>query len=505
MRFLCIALVSLGAFIMLYSIVKFSHALSRLRKQMNERKLFGEKIYAACFIMMVFFLFGYLAYVVVFLVEDEVAAQALLIALIFFFGAIFVYAMITMMQRMFTTITDRERLLREKEIAENSSRMKGEFLSRMSHEMRTPMNAIIGMTTIGKNAKDIGRKDYCFGIVDDASKHLLGVINDVLDMSKIEASKLELSPDFFDLRKTVGTISSLIAPQLEAKGQQLHMAIDEGIPATIKADEQRLRQVIVNLLGNAVKFTPDAGKVSLAISVLSKDDAGIRLRFEVKDTGIGMSEEQMAKLFKPFEQGDSSISRKFGGTGLGLAISQQIVEMMNSAIAVTSELGKGSCFSFDVTVESPPSAASAPPAQQEGDGAVIDHGHDFTGKRVLIAEDIAINREIIAVLLEPTQMAIDFAENGRIAYERLTANPKQYDIVLMDVHMPELNGLEAAKLIRQCDNPWVRAIPIIAMTADVFQEDIKKCLEAGMNDHVGKPIDIDDVLAVMARYLGAKG
>ena len=503
MRLLCIALVSLGALIMLYSIVKFGQALSRLRRQMNERRLFGERIYAACFIMMLFFLVGYVAYVVVYLGAEEVAAHSLLIALIFFFGAVFVYAMITMMQRMFTSITDRERLLREKEIAENGSRMKGEFLSRMSHEMRTPMNAIIGMTAIGKSTSDIHRKDYCFGIVADASKHLLGVINDVLDMSKIEASKLQLSPEDFNLRKTIDTVTSLITPQVEAKGQQLCVSIDEGVPLTIHADEQRLRQVIVNLLSNAVKFTPDAGAVSLMIGVLAKENALVRLRFEVKDTGIGMSAEQQAKLFKPFEQGDSSISRQFGGTGLGLVISQQIVEMMHSSISVESELGKGSSFAFEITVDFPPPDDSAASAQNANDGATSGD-HDFTGRRVLIAEDIAINREIIAVLLEPTRIDIAFAENGRVAYDMLTADPKRYDMVLMDVQMPVLNGLEAAKLIRQCDNPWARAVPIVAMTADVLQEDIVKCLHAGMNDHIGKPIDIEDVLAVMDRFLGTK-
>ena len=497
MRFFCITLVSLGALLLLYGIIKFLGALSQLKKQMNERRLFGGKIYAACFVMMLFFFIGYVVYIVINLGEMEVTLGSFLIALIYFFGAIFVNAMIIMMQRMFTSITDEERMRHEKELAENGSRMKGEFLSRMSHEMRTPMNAIIGMTNIGKNANEIGRKDYCFGVIWDASKHLLGVINDVLDMSKIEASKLELSPEIFDFRKMMETVTELITPQTDAKNQQMLVSIDKIMPVAIKSDEQRLRQVIVNLLGNAVKFTPESGLIMLSVSVLSKDDNTVHAQFEVKDTGIGMSEEQRERLFMPFEQADSSISRKYGGTGLGLAISKQIIELMGSSITVESEPGKGSSFIFDLCVEF--TDDSTPPWQNETGDTPISN--DFTGKRGLIAEDIEINREIIEVLLEPTKIIMDFAENGQIAYNMFTANPKNYDIIFMDLNMPEINGLEAAGMIRNYNDPWAGEVPIIAMTADVFQEDIDKCLSVGMNGHIGKPIDINDVLAVLNKYL----
>ena len=496
MRPFCIALVSLGALVMLYSIIKFYHALSELKKQMNDYRLFGEKIYLACFVMMIFFLVGYVIFLIAILDGAEAAANTLLIALIFFFGAIFVNSMITMLRRMFTSVTDRERLLREKEIAENGSRMKGEFLSRMSHEMRTPMNAIIGMTSIGKNAADPARKDYCFGVVEDASKHLLGVINDVLDMSKIEASKLELSPIIFNFRKMIETVVVLITPQTETKHQHMQISVDEAIPVSICTDEQRLRQVIVNLLSNAVKFTPETGDISLFVRVLAKEADHIHLQFEVLDTGIGMSPGQLAKLFQPFEQADSSISRTYGGTGLGLTISKQIVEMMGGSITVESELGKGSCFRFDVTAQFP-TDDEAPAEQQD----VTDLNLDFTGKTVLIAEDIEINREIISVLLEPTHIAIAFAENGRIACNHFAANPAAYDIIFMDLHMPEVGGLEAVAMIRSLDAPAAKTVPIIAMTADVFHEDIEKCLTAGMNDHLGKPIDINDVLLMLNKYL----
>jgi len=495
LRILCICLVALGAIIMLYSIVKFYRALALMRWQMNEQKLFGDKIYLACFVMMLFFLVGYVVFAVS-LTGGEVEASSLLIALIFFFGAIFVYAMVTMMARMFTSITDRERLRREIEVAENGSRMKGEFLSRMSHEMRTPMNAIIGMTVIGKNADDMARKDYCFAAVEDASRHLLGVINDVLDMSKIESSKMELTFDTFHLRHMLDTVVNLVSPQVGAKHQTLTVTVGDSVPAMARSDEQRLRQVVLNLLSNAVKFTPDSGTITLRVRVLAHEPGRARLQFEVQDTGIGMTQEQQTRLFTPFEQADSSISRKFGGTGLGLAISKQIIDMLGGAFTVRSEPGHGSSFSFDIWVECP----------QAGDPAAIEvpeagEARDYSGRRALIAEDIEINREILSVFLEPSGLEMAFAENGRIACEMFAEAPGRYDIIFMDVHMPEVSGIEAAETIRQMDDPHARAVPIVAMTADVLPEDIDKCLAAGMSGHVGKPIDLKDVLAVMAKHL----
>ena len=500
MRLLCIALVSLGALVMLYSIITFCRALSRMKKQMNDHRLFGEKIYAACLIMMLFFLIGYIVCLAATIREPEATANSLLISLIFFFGAIFVYAMVTMMQRMFASITEKEKLRREKELAEHGSQMKGDFLSRMSHEMRTPMNAITGMANIGKNAPDLSRKDYCFGVIEDASKHLLGVINDVLDMSKIEASKLTLSPDIFDFRKMIDSVAAIITPQTEAKDQQLRMAIDEDVPMAVRADEQRLRQVIVNLLGNAVKFTPASGVVSLFVRVLSAENGRILIQFEVKDTGIGMSKQQQEKLFMPFEQADDSISRKYGGTGLGLSISNHIVEMMGSAIRVESEIGQGASFLFDLYVDVPPPNEVTTLAQ-EGAGKTGFANYDFTGKQVLIAEDIEINREIISVLLEDTHIGIDCAENGREVCRKMLKAPEKYDVIFMDLQMPEMDGLEAARTIRSMENEHCRTIPIIAMTANAFKEDMYKCLEAGMNDHIAKPIDPQMVLAKLAQYL----
>ncbi|MDR0441957.1 MAG: response regulator [Treponema sp.] len=500
MQILCILLVALGAGTMLYSIVKYYHSLIELKKQTDSKSLFGEWIYAACFIMMLFFLAGYAVNIIIYSSRPVISTQDLLIAVIFFFGAVFVFAMVTMLRRMFTVI-------REKKLAEYESRQKTDFLSRMSHEIRTPMNAIIGMTNIGKTAQEKERKDYCLDKIESASTHLLGIINNVLDMSKIEANKLELSYTNFSIENMLERVSGIVSHKIEEKKQHFTLSVNGNVPGAIKSDEQRLCQVIINLLGNAVKFTPGGGEISLFVRNLEeKDEKGNKdsqctLQFEIKDTGIGITEEQQQKLFKPFEQADGSISRKYGGTGLGLVISKQIIELMGGSIWIESKAGKGASFIFNIRAEiSHPDRFHEVHILHEEDGDSISKLYDFRNKKILIAEDIDINREIIAALLEPTGIVIDFAEDGRRAYELFSANPAVYDVILMDLHMPEVDGYKATAMIRKLENPHAKTVPIIAMTADVFREDIEKCLEAGMNDHVGKPLDINEVKSKLVQY-----
>ncbi|MDR3305921.1 MAG: response regulator, partial [Clostridiales Family XIII bacterium] len=521
-----------------------------------------------------------------------------------------------------------EMLVAAKEQAEESSRAKGDFLSNMSHEMRTPMNAIIGMTSIGRSAEDTERKDYAFGKIQDASTHLLGVINDILDMSKIEANKLELSSADFNFEKMLQRVVGVINFRMDEKQQSLHVVIDKDIPRRLIGDDQRLSQVVTNLLSNAVKFTPEHGSIRLDTHFVSEENGICTIRFEVSDTGIGISEEQQKRLFHSFEQADSSTSRHFGGTGLGLAISKRIVELMGGHIQVESELGKGSIFSFTVQAERgqtdrhsllnpgvnwgnirilavddepeireyfleiarrlgiscdvvPGGAeaialleggnhydiyfidwkmpgmngielSKAIKARNAGNSVVtmisstewgvisdearaagvdrflpkplfpsaiadcineclgigdvpsdmqpeeIDH---FAGRRVLLAEDVEINREIVLALLEPTGLTIDCAENGAAALRLFSEHPEHYDMIFMDVQMPEMDGLEATRRIRAIDTPKAKTVPIIAMTANVFREDIEKCIEAGMDDHVGKPVDLDVVIEKLREYL----
>jgi CheY-like chemotaxis protein len=374
----------------------------------------------------------------------------------------------------------------------------------MSHEIRTPLNAIIGMTGLARATKDIARKDYCLAKIEGASVHLLRLINDILDMSKIEADKFELSCTEFDFRKMLDQVIDVLAFRLDEKKQRLVVKVDEHIPSRIVSDEQRFSQVITNLLSNATKFTPHEGLITIEARKCAEIEGGCTLEIQVSDTGIGISPEQQARVFNSFEQVDSSISRKYGGTGLGLAISKKIVEMMHGHIRVESTLGQGASFIFTIQVKR--GSAVGP----TGEGPVEhtksmetqkDPAPCFSRYRMLLVEDIDLNREIVSSVLEPTRLAIDEAENGKIAYERFIADPEAYDVILMDIHMPEMDGYEATRRIRAFDHPRSKAIPIIAMTANVFREDLERCRQAGMNSHLGKPFNVDELLATLGRYL----
>jgi signal transduction histidine kinase/CheY-like chemotaxis protein len=534
------------------------------------------------------------------------------------------------------TSTDVTEIQNAREKSEQANRAKSGFLSNMSHEMRTPMNAIIGMTTIAKSSADVEKKDRCIEKIEEASTHLLGVINDILDMSKIEANKLDISPVSFDFEKMLQKVVGIVNFLVDEKAQNFSVHIDRNIPRVLIGDDQRLTQVITNLLGNAVKFTPEGGSITLDARLAGEEQCVCTLQISVTDTGIGISEEQQSRLFTSFEQADNDTSRRFGGTGLGLAISRRIVELMGGRIWIESELGKGSTFVFTAQVtrgveeqrsfldpgvnwsnvrvlavdDSPEIleyfgeiagrlgvACDLAPGGEEAcaliekngpydiyfvdwkmpgmDGIEFSRrlkrqgvtGHScvvimisavawsviedearaagvdkflskplfvssiadcvneaigtaaclaaaeesrleeencFKGCRILLAEDMEINREIVLTLLEPTGLSIDCAENGAEAVRLYSEAPDRYDMIFMDVQMPEIDGYEATRRIRALGVPGVREVPIVAMTANVFREDVEKCLDAGMNDHVGKPLDFDEVLDRLSKYLPRK-
>ena len=518
-----------------------------------------------------------------------------------------------------------------KKKSDMENRHKSAFLANMSHEIRTPMNAIIGMIMIGKSASSIERKDYCLSKIEDASNHLLGVINDILDMSKIEANKFELAPAEFELEKMLRRVVNVINFRIDEKRQKLSVYIDSSLPRALIGDDQRIAQVITNLLGNAVKFTPEEGAIGLTVRLVDKVNNLCTLRVSVSDTGIGITPEQQKKIFNSFEQAESSTTRKYGGTGLGLAISKNIIELMGGSIWVESKQGKGSTFIFMIQMacgtgerrgllasdinlknvrilavdddqdiltyfleiaqgfglscdtaisgkkalelisqkngyhiyfidwkmpgmdgiqlareikEHGPgksivimiSAAEWSAVAEEAKAAGVDKflskplfpstiaevineclGVDkqqakksqaadisgiFAGRRILLAEDVEINREIVQALLEPTRLGIDYAENGVEAVRMFSRAPDQYDLIFMDIQMPEMDGYEATRRIRSLDNPKAKTIPIIAMTANVFKEDIEKCLASGMDSHVGKPLDFEEVMRRLHSYLG---
>jgi len=519
--------------------------------------------------------------------------------------------------------------------AESASRAKSSFLANMSHEIRTPMNAITGMVTLGKAASDITRKDYCFSKIDDASQHLLGVINDILDISKIEANKFEISLAEFNFEKMLQRVVSVVNLRVEERNLSLTVQIDNNIPKNLIGDDQRIAQVITNLLGNAIKFTPEFGSIGLSAKLLNEENNNCTIVISVSDTGIGINADQQSRLFQSFQQAEISTSRKFGGTGLGLSISKGIVEMMGGTIWVESEFKKGSTFYFTIKAEGKPddkkilldrgvswsrlrllavdsdpedlaafveiaknvglSCDAAPTGEKalqlaqindydicfiesklpDIDGvkliqylndyrmmrgaqsdniavlmlsatesgyfaeianrfsvdrilikplfpsAIVDIVNEFVGiddKRddedaspnvdgmfaghtILLAEDIEVNREILTAYLEPTQINIECAVNGTEALRMYGEAPGKYGMIFMDLHMPEMDGYEATKQIRGLGVSEAESVPIIAMTANVFREDIERCLATGMNDHLGKPLDFNEVMRMLKNYL----
>ena len=516
-------------------------------------------------------------------------------------------------------------------LANVQNRAKSNYLSNMSHELRTPMNAIIGMTAIGIASDNKEQMKYALEKIEDASTLLLGIINDILDLSKIEAGKFELISEDFSFEKMIERAVNVISFRVEEKNQELGLHLDRNIPSVLNGDSRRLTQVITNLLGNAVKFTPNGGSVSLDAAFIGEADGVCELLIKVVDSGIGINLEQQARLFQSFEQADSSTSSKFGGTGLGLAISKSIVEMMGGRIWVESEIGQGAAFTFTVRIKRGDAQAyeisiretswkglrilavddnsgilgyvknfverfgafcdTAPcgsdaialveqnrpydiffidwkmpdmdalqlaehlntvyPEQkktiitmvsstrwedieEKAKGAGIDaflskplfpsaitniineflgvvqrqidevaenSEVSFEGKCLLLVEDMEINSEIMFAVLAPTLVCIDCAVNGKEAVRMFADDPDKYDMILMDIQMPEMDGYEATRKIRALEVPAAKSIPIVAMTANVFTEDIKKCLEAGMNDHLGKPLDTEELMGKLRRYL----
>ena len=411
-----------------------------------------------------------------------------------------------------TDITEEKavrRLLRDSlAAAEQASKAKSSFLSAMSHDIRTPMNAIIGMTAIAeRHIGDPKRVEDCLDKISVASRLLLGIINEVLDMSKIESGKLLLSNEPFNLNELVRNALDLIRPMLESRRHEFHLRVDVEHTDLI-GDTHRIQQILLNLLSNAVKYTPDGGSISLSITESQPLNPSMsRIVIVVEDNGFGMSPEFQKRIFDSFARSDDERVNRIQGTGLGMPIVRNLARMMQGSIAIESELDRGSRFTVELdlcrrrdrrgaagTWSGTPTvdATATPPAEPE----------DFSGRRVLLVEDNALNMEIALELIGSTGAVIDCAENGQQALERFKASPEgHYNLIFMDIQMPVMNGLDAARAIRALEREDARGVPIIAMSANVFAEDIHAAGNAGMNGHVPKPIDLGLLRETLRRWL----
>ena len=393
-------------------------------------------------------------------------------------------------------------LTNAKQDAEAASRTKSEFISRMSHEIRTPMNAIIGMTQIAKGSDEHDKIHDCLDKIESSSNHLLGIINDILDVGKIEAGKLSLNIEDFYLPLILGNVMTMISPRAQQKNIQVNLSMQNIAHGTISIDKQRLSQVLINLLSNAVKFSPDNSEVKLSVREAAWRDGIGSYVFEVADSGIGISDEQSLRLFRPFEQADGSITRNYGGTGLGLVISKTLVELMGGTIGLQSKPGEGSIFTFTIRCASRDIVGSCPPTPPVDPA---DSKPDFSGKRCLVVDDIVINREIIMELLSLTKLEMETADNGLEALNKFCDSQEGYfDIIIMDIQMPVMDGCTATQEIRRLKRKDAVKIPIVAMTANVMKEDVQRALDSGMNAHIGKPIEMNAVFGTLAAQLNGK-
>ena len=480
------AMVYLGSALMVYNIygfISFARNIQKKKDWGQERTILYVPI-----VLLVMFLIGYLA-------VGLFGKPDLIVSGILFGGSIFVFIMYHFLRRVTDRIQEKDQVEAKLMAVEARNAAKAGFLSSMSHEMRTPMNAIIGLDAI---ALQDGNLDFQMRDrlekIGVSARHMMDLINDVLDMNYIESGQMEIRREKFSMGEMLELLDLLVQTQCDEKGLEYRREASCKLDDCYVGDAFRLKQALLCILENAVKFTPAPGTVTFTAEVASSRDDRADIRFTIRDTGIGMDEAFIPRLFDSFSQEDAGNTNRYGGSGLGLALAKRVVDLMDGEIAVESRKGEGSAFTVTV-----PLGRTEAQAEEEPD---LPEGFELRGCRILIAEDIDLNAEILADLLGLEEIDSERAKNGQEALDMFAGKPPgYYDAILMDLRMPVMDGLDATRRIRALDRPDAKEIPIVALTANAFEEDIQRSLEAGMNVHLSKPADSGLLCETLGRLI----
>ncbi len=479
-------MVFLGSALMVYNICGFI----RFARYVRGLKSWGGKnrILQIPIVLLVLFLLGYLA-VGLFGKPDWI------VSMILFGGSIFVFVMYKLLFNVTHQIVEMEQLERKLQVAEESSRTKTSFLASISHEMRTPMNVILGLDEVALKDPEVPPQTREQLVrIGQSGRHLLDMINRILEMNEIETGALKLRNEEFSITDALGQVNAIARTLCEEKGLRYEASLGEDAAFRCIGDEVRFKETLLSLLDNAVKYTNAPGTVSLRAECVSREEKTRTLRVTVRDTGVGISRDFLPKVFDVFSREDASSTSLYGGSGLSLAVVKRIVEMTGGTIAVESEKNVGTTFTLTVPL--------AYAGEEESPAEPPEKPASLEGRRVLIVEDLPENAEIVADLLELEDMETEHAENGQAALEMFSrAEPWHYDAILMDLRMPVMDGLEATRRIRALDRADAGRIPIIALTANAFESDVRASLEAGMNAHLAKPVDAEKLYETLSRSI----